>query len=300
MRVIDNTHTLDVAAADQASLLKRIHRLHTDCRRSGLPEREQLVFPYGEFCRHSAPKLCDLATAARRRVEQYGWVIVRGLMPADNRNRELCATTLLLFCGVLGPLRHTALSQRRIVWDVRVRPGVTHPTISEHNRASELHTDACYRDAPERFMALLCMQPASDGGGMSTIVQSEQVLRHIASLRVGRKHLSRLYRTAVRFVVPPTFRTKRDEREYHELPILDAGSFVRYREDCLPSHWYRREEPALFASLRYLRQQLRQMPVTELMLQAGDVLVLDNHHTLHGRSTPFDDSRRHLLRVRAD
>ncbi|MGZ3416731.1 MAG: TauD/TfdA family dioxygenase [Polyangiales bacterium] len=128
-----------------------------------------------------------------------------------------------------------------------------------------LHTDSqLFHGAPPDLQILACVRPAEVGGD-TLLLDSRRVIERACDLDV----LFRLPRT-FRFVFGDLVATT----------ISAVGDALIF------THPPRSEDP--------IALDLRDP--TCVRLEAGDVIVVDNHRMLHGR-TPFDDPRRELQRL---
>jgi hypothetical protein len=97
---------------------------------------------------------------------------------------------LIAFTSCLGKPTPTDPFTQTVAWDVipltDLPIGHT-PTITEHRLASPPHTDSSYRDRPERYVALLVVRPAEDGGGCSEIVDGRSVITRLRQSSEGRR-----------------------------------------------------------------------------------------------------------------
>lgn len=62
------------------------------------------------------------------------------------------------------------------------------------------------------------------------------------------------------------------------------------------SFWLMKKADRNSAAYRYFRKRVDASPVTEILLQPNEVLILDNHRMLHGRTPINGNKKRHLRR----
>lgn len=171
------------------------------------------------------------------------------------------------------------------VWPVHPR-GANAGTFSVRTGYADLHTDSQYRPDPERWVALYCVRPARHGGESLAL----SGVRALALLRAhpdGERIEALLREPAFRWQVPAIF----PEGDQEPCPILNGGS-IRWRRDNLIASGHHLWAADAFHAL------LGKTEVTvRLRLTPGDLLILDNHRAMHGR-THFEDADRLLLRVR--
>jgi alpha-ketoglutarate-dependent taurine dioxygenase len=182
-----------------------------------------------------------------------------------------------------------------VVGDLGTMLGKEHAVATlAADRAPSLpaHTEAIYKPRPLRYFVLGCIQPASRGGE-TTIYDA----RHAASLVLSdQPSLS-----VARILYASSFG---GESAAHDLIVkrhLDSPPVpvLVFRQEVpantvlyLPAGW---TEKALYA---YVDRVLEQSVVTEHRWQAGDILVVDNAVTLHGRRS-FAGARE-MVRLRVE
>ena len=88
--------------------------------------------------------------------------------------------------------------------------------------------------------------------------------------------------------------------EWISAPVLSGQENIRYRHDLITSaldHGVSSLSPESQWAIAHVAQQLHDLTPRSFPLRSGDLLVLNNHRVLHGR-TAFEDRDRMLLRVR--
>lgn len=145
--------------------------------------------------------------------------------------------------------------------------------------AIPLHTELSHRLAPCRYLVLGCIDPGRSCSATTTLdwrmlglSPNEMALLKSAPLliRNGRKSF---YSTAI----------PRDER------------FLRYDSQCVEG-----VDARGHAALETIRVRLSSVPPVAHPLQRGDILVIDNWRTLHGREAVPEQSGRRLVRRLVD
>jgi len=203
---------------------------------------------------------------------------------------------------------HTAEADS-LVWDIRPRvdqgQSRAQATFSEHQAAAEFHTDSSYLQHPEQYIALYCLQAARCGGGKTLLVSGDE-LAQLLAFQAPESHRL-LHEHALPFHIPDVF-LEPEQLPWHYGPVLAHSPFrIRYRQDTLKRGFVQAPlsehlpRQAVFGAFQTLqRLLLTASPVQmALFLQAGDLLLLNNWRVLHAR-TAFEDSQRHLLRLRFD
>lgn len=145
--------------------------------------------------------------------------------------------------------------------------------------AIPLHAELSHRLAPCRYVVLGCLDPGRSGSATTTLewrklglTPNEMALLKSAPLliRNGRKSF---YSTAI----------PRD------------GRFLRYDRECVEAVDARGR-----AALDLIRARLSSVGPVAHPLQRGDILVIDNWRTLHGREAVTEQSGRRLVRRLVD
>lgn len=206
---------------------------------------------------------------------QAGWLRTKLEFGDDPRR------TVLDFARSLGePLADGAGAP--VVTDIRPVDG-RDPNSFQGSGDFMPHTDHSWKPDPSvpRYVILAVLRPDLDGGGETLITDCERCLQE----------LDPSDREALRST-PVTHRSHRDGARLtsHTAPILSAdtnGLRVRFRRDLL-------EGAVPSAALRFAA--VADAITVAMMLERGDVLVVDNHRMLHGRRR-FRSANRHLLRV---
>jgi alpha-ketoglutarate-dependent taurine dioxygenase len=206
---------------------------------------------------------------------------------------------------VLGYPTPTDPRRGKLLWDVKSRPlPVGHfATFSEHSERAELHSDTQYYPNPEEYFLLYTIRAARCGGGRSLLCCARQVKEQLLTTAMGREALEILSTFKYPFRVPTTF-TEVGEVSSVETtlaPIFSDQPLIRFRYDTIAKGFQSRPDLdlpearfALGVLLKILETQSR---VVDFILRDDDLLICNNHTALHGR-TGFQDSERHLIRIR--
>ncbi len=186
----------------------------------------------------------------------------------------------------------------RLIYDVRPRPSAT--DLSQTAEPFPPHTDSTFLARPHDFVILGCLEAPSDAGGESLVVHVDALWAAIAA-DAGDDAVDALCEPAFWFLArepgePPTVRA---------LPVLeraDDGWRIRYRADAVARGELaaaRRLAPRHRGALEALERALGdpRLPARHA-LRPGDVLLLDNRRTLHGRTAIRPGARRVLRRVK--
>jgi len=235
-------------------------------------------------------------------LETTGWWLAKNQNVRDQSTEDI-GKDLVEICKMIGvPVSHD--NQDTLVWSIKPTPHSSGKVItySEHNHEADLHTDSQYSDYPEDYFALLTLQKACCGGGMSYILRLEDILAELRSTPDGKQAEDLLRNTKYPFIVPQVF-MKEPESDTPEIvfgPILEQDE-IRFRVDTVEKAL--EVNPKLCTdrqlwAFQYLVKLVRSTNRTKkFFLEDGDLVIINNKTTLHGRSS-FTDANRHLLRVR--
>jgi len=252
-----------------------------------------------------APRLKTFADEVRERLENDYCALIFQRFGLDRFDLDTRRRLLYCFALAVGSPTPTDKIAKRIVWDVRSRklpPGHV-PTISENSYEAELHTDTQYFPEPEKFVLLYVVKPASCGGGVSLLVDGIRLKARLAETEEGRWALGFLSRRILPFRIPTSYTTtgKQETVEITYARIFSQAPLIRYRKDTLEAGLAAAPDfdtPDVRHALTVLQSVLedrKEMIVTSLV--ADSMLLTNNHEGLHGR-TEFQDSERHLIRIR--
>jgi hypothetical protein len=237
-------------------------------------------------------------------------IVLHGLglahLPEDRRNAALYALTLML-----GYPTSTDQRTGRVAWDVRARPmeeiDGRFTTFSERVGSADMHTDSSFYPMPEEQFILYVVNAARCAGGHSLLVDGEDIYQALQQTAEGRAAFDLLSTTPVPFRVPAIYAAGENSVEVQVAHVFGpsqrpgARFTMRWRYDSIKKGLAARpdlETPELRAALALMNDVAEvhaarfkdQLPTDTLML-------VDNHHMLHGRTT-YTDERRHLIRVR--
>ncbi len=267
--------------------------LHVDFLRKTLRETDPA---YSELCADIRTCLLD--------AHQPRFVVLRGLpfIPYHEKGIE---ELLLCLAASIGFPTETDLCHGRRVWPVTPRKDLQpdhHPTISEHNYMAALHTDSAYRPVPEQYVMLYAVRPARDGGGELSVVDGRSLLDDLAESTDGQRCLHVLRKTEFSFRVPDSFTKTLNPSEYEWIfaPVVGDVPLLRYRHDVMVDPGSPRQlSGEQCDALTFFTRALETFSRTSFRLEAGDMLLTNNHEILHGR-TGFTDMNRLLLRIRME
>ncbi len=175
--------------------------------------------------------------------------------------------------------------------------------VSQTRAATGMHTDSSQRWVHPRWVGLACLQPGASGGE-SAVASVAAVHAHL----LGRDPalVERLREPFIRDVVTPGGNRDRDTLRANAFPIFAGAEdqpTLRYMR-----LWIERGQaeaglplgPRALADLDILDAALNAPGHRhDFRLEAGDLLLLDNHRIAHGRAAYNDDPQRprRLLRL---
>lgn len=243
-------------------------------------------------------ELDQLIRVIKRSLNDPGYVLIRGLVFDLQKTKKF----FLELGNLLGkPLPHDSLGT--ILWDVRDRqiPNSIQTTFSENSSEAILHTDSQFRDEPENIIGLFCIEPAACGGGESMILSLKDIKKEIHSRKDGLELTRALKRKEFVFPTPNAFKMNpTGPTEFIESAIFDGEKTIRYRKDTMLDAITKnmlncRELIDAFTSISSIIENSK--ATLRFGLKTGDLLMVNNRNTLHGR-TEFNDKNRHLLRLK--
>lgn len=226
-----------------------------------------------------------LVPAIVRALKTYPhFVVLRGLAPGENRRRVERVVTAIAAAGGHSPGK-LSFTRVQIDPDAAGRGGaVTH--YSRTHQALPPHTDSAYSARPHSLVAFQMVR-SDPGGGRSFIVPVADIVASLDSETLARLR-------------EPLFAFGKKDR-----PILwgRAGeeSMRYYRAQMETALLLRGSAPlrgeAMLDTLDTVLARLARK--REFALRDGEVLFVNNHKALHGRTSFAPDSRRLMFRYRA-
>ncbi|MEK9612744.1 MAG: TauD/TfdA family dioxygenase [Flavobacteriaceae bacterium] len=246
-------------------------------------------------------RLSEISKIALKAIFNEGYIIFRNF-PFDLDDLDKTKKVFIELCELIGtPISHD--QKNSIVWDIKKahRSSSQIKTYSEHSHEAALHTDSQYSYYPEDMFGLLTLVKANCGGGSSYLLSLKDIFLRLNALQDGQEIIRILSSTDFPFIVPNVF--KKDDSKKHEFnfgPIL-RNNVIRFRIDTfekalLHDHSMCSQEQ-LIAYQKLKTIVTNKSLITELFLEAGDLIFINNKTMLHGRSK-FEDKNRHLMRIR--
>lgn len=250
--------------------------------------------------KEQSPWLEELATKIVQMLNfEQGFVVIKGLS-FHLYERPIADYLYLSLAAHLG-LFTAHSNSGNVIWDVTPRPCLNQrkPTFSELNNDAPLHIDSAFRHQSELYFGLFAIKSAKEGGN-SIIVDSSKLVQSLQSSFFGKECLKILREQEFPFEVPPAFRGT-SKSNVILAPIVADNPVIRFRLDTIEAGF--KCHPKLATAdrlwaLEYFNTFLKAYPhKIKFKLDDGDVVFVNNHKVLHGR-TAFAGSDRLLLRVR--
>jgi alpha-ketoglutarate-dependent taurine dioxygenase len=248
------------------------------------------------------PQLLDLGDKIVSYLNsKEGFVIVKNL-PFLHYPRPLVDWLFLALTSCLGSLTiHN--DSKQLIWEVTPRcSNGREQTFSELNGVAPWHTDSAFRRCPEEYFGLFALKTAKIGGH-SLVMNAEDAIASLKKTDAGAQCLAILRSEIFPFRVPPAFRGDESDTSIIYAPIIRISPFIRFRLDTILSGFKSRPElmsvDRLWA-LNYFQHFLDTYKrKVEVKLDEGDIIFINNHKLLHGR-TAFVGSDRLFLRARVE
>jgi alpha-ketoglutarate-dependent taurine dioxygenase len=221
-----------------------------------------------------------------------------GINSLPSKDRSFATILLSSYFGA--PIKPSPNSEV-ISWPIESsyelnKPGIT---FSQTNEEAYLHTDSQYSLNPEKYFGLFCIRKARDNGGISILVQGDEIIERISS-KFGEEIID-LLGVDYPFRIPTIFTSIQnpDVAEINYGPIYKDHQ-IRYRRDTLQEGIRlseRKITPDQIRALKIIDEAIEESTKYSYLLNDGDAIFVNNYRMLHGR-TSFSDKNRLLYRVR--
>lgn len=264
-----------------------------------LAKNEQVAI---EEIRKHCPELFSFGTTITTILNSsISAIIIRDFLDDD---WDVSKSRLVFHSFILGlglTSLHT-MDANSVVWDIKPRNDNKDRfrTFSQHNLPAPLHTDSQYSELPEKYIALLTYQSASCGGGKSQFLNGHHVIQQLFASEEGKQIFECLSRIKVPYLIPPVFH-QQGKPNYRLATVFSPNILIRYRQDTLEQGFKQADHQynsnVLDAVQRLGELILNSNFAIDFTLENGDMLIVNNHTSLHAR-TGFEDSNRLLFRIR--
>jgi len=256
-----------------------------------------------DILQKSSPNLTETVISNKNKLDTECGLIVIKETGIDKVSKELAQLGSIAVSSLLGSPTPTTPRSPVIAWPITYKPESrsSHKTFSETNSEASFHTDSQYLDHPEKYFGLFCIKPDKFGDGISQVVDGNSIIHNLSKSH-GKSVIDEL-RKKYPFKLPSIF-TKDDQELEPEViwaPIL-SNNQIRYRNDTLMGALALESitvPDTQLQALQSFEEVLQKSDVINYSLEAGDVMFVNNHRMLHGR-TAFQDVNRLLYRVRMD
>lgn len=225
------------------------------------------------------------AEVARNQLAHHGWAVLRGLPLLSHGQAD--EDRIMELVSMFGT--PSTRDGGRTMWPVTPRTNRGDATFSVRSGAASLHTDSQYRRNPEDVVCLFVVRPAADGGH-TLLLRTADAVAAVEQHPRGRQILKTLVEPRWAWKTPDVFPA---EPSFQAAVLAEDGR-IRWRFDNLAPTL---DAQQILAAAVFQACIETTTTVRQLRLGSGDLVIVDNRHTLHGR-TSFQDPRRLLLRVR--
>ncbi|QQS59556.1 TauD/TfdA family dioxygenase [Candidatus Peregrinibacteria bacterium] len=220
-------------------------------------------------------------------------------------SKESRTAIMIGFSTLLGRPTPTDKRNKKVAWPISVPKNadkINFRTFSEHNQEAKLHTDSQYLQCPEQAISLWSIHPDGSGEGLSYCASAQDILHEMTAHSAGQESLQILQREDVPFRVPSSFMQDPNSNQTEVIfgKIFGQNPVMRYREDTIHAGYDAINQimpPEIEKALQDISTAMNKVQSDFFLLEAGDVLWINNHDHLHAR-TPFSDLERLLFRIR--
>lgn len=215
----------------------------------------------------------------RARLGEHGYLFLRGL-PAG-----FDYVAFLRQYGALMPQYDGEL-----IWSIRAIERYDNLYHSLNTKGLMPHTE-CYEFAgvPPKYLALWCLEPASDPGGQTTVADLREFLRTLTQAERGELAAREYEFVSSAGVQDMRLGLTARHPVLEERPGLPA--IFRFSYNCVVHE----DDPFLLDIRERVLRFFKENHVC-VDYARGDLLIWDNHRTIHSR-TAYSDRGRHLRRV---
>jgi alpha-ketoglutarate-dependent taurine dioxygenase len=236
----------------------------------------------------------------RNYIDVHGFLILQDLK-SEISDLNFAKNFLADLSSSIGTLVSHNPNKQDYIWEIKAQVSNSEiKTFSEDNQVAPLHTDSQYRICPERYMALMVIRQASCGGGATLLLDFKNVLEEISSHASGKELIEFAKKQKFPIAVPSIFQTS-SEQKYIYSSLISDSPLIRYRYDTLKTGVALVNGDRAGESLDHLETLNTYIQSSShqctFNLAEGEIIFVDNHRFLHGR-TPFTDHQRLLLRSR--
>jgi hypothetical protein len=229
--------------------------------------------------RESSPSGFDwLVGEIRSRIARRPYGALVQCMRFDEGNR--------LFVGInraFGELVARPYEKPRAQLVHYIQPATDLPAAHGTQFESEnLHTDTADWNPPVKLISMVCVRADRSGGGRSRVLDIE-TLRDVVRARLGSQTLEFLANEPVPWLLAPY---RGGGVSWRTVLTEDSVCWRRYTIAMAVASLGIDLSPTMMAALDSLENILRDTPGTlEFLMREGELLFVDNHKTLHARTS---------------
>ena len=190
------------------------------------------------------------------------------------------------------PVGYLQEQQGNLVQNILPNPKTEYSQISTSSKVNlDLHTESCFHPYLPDYVLLLCLR--GDPAAATTYADLDDILPDLSD-----KSIEILKQPWFRTSVDESFRTNGEPDQPRDLPVLyelpDGTHRIKYDKAVMVGLW-----KDAVSALEELNEVIEKHTST-VILQTGDLLVIDNATTVHGRrpfQARYDGTDRWLQRV---
>jgi alpha-ketoglutarate-dependent taurine dioxygenase len=241
----------------------------------------------------------NLGIWIRKYVDEHGFIVLQNTQIDGDKDSE--KSFLVNLSSAIGTLIPHNPNKKDFVWEIESKPSTSSlKTFSEHNQHAPLHTDSQYRESPEKLIALMTLRQAKCGGGYTEIADFKEIMQDLQHSALGSKIIDFFRSENFPVAIPSIFQAN-SMPKYVMSKIIQESPLIRYRYDTLKAGLFLMEDNQfdVFHEKIDLFNDFIQLSHHRicLLLEPQEIILIDNHRFLHGRSS-FTDMNRLLLRTR--
>jgi len=213
-----------------------------------------------------------------RSLEKDGYVLLDFVNKNHLSNLDYLRERLLVFLNLFG--RPKSYYDQPLVMDVKPNPDLEETSYGSTKPLTP-HTDLSWIKIPPKYIALYCIKPDLLGGGKTILAESKKILKSLS-----RNEMQELMNVHLKFL-PPTH-------------IPDSPSISPILENIDGEEVFKLNYRVIRFFNNSLGENLKriiEMNLEYIQLLEGQLLIIDNHKMLHGRTFFEVPSIRHFYRI---
>lgn len=288
---------------ESLDLLLSVSGTFSGCSYTGITEKQDSKYLRSELGQGFAV-LEEITAEILHEIHTKGAVLLKGI--GQSYSPEQQARILYILSVMMGQPAAADKVSGQVIWDIRQRTlpvgnQAYYETFSEGRGEAPFHTDTSFYPDPVEIIGLMCIKQAACGGGVNRLAHLNDLKEKLqdAKHRWAYEYLSKV---PLAFRIPGafTFDQSPDIAEVIQSTVLSDKPGIRLRIDSMRkgSDFYRHEyyRETMKSVLHLMALADRDDVRLNLMMDEGDILLVNNHDVIHYRNA-FSDSQRHLLRI---